>query len=222
MNVRRRDHLINLRTDSSQPGLNPAIAGLLSDTGLPVDGPKVVRLARDLQGYPEGALPRFLRIERAIGGVGLHNVNRREGRLLTGVYRTEFRPIFRPIQYATKDLFDQDLEWDARRIVQWSCGHVEDALKHRFNIPENDRASMGILLTRRPYIRRGLNRHFVKWMLKVNAVIYRGAKHAMEDLHIDVHLFTPPDAVATYLMCRWAGVHLLEPTGILSNWQRPS
>ena len=216
-----RHHFINLRSDGSHRGLNRAIAELLSETGLPVDGPMVVLLAGDLQQDPEGTLPRFLQIESAIGGVGLHNVNRRQGQWLAGVYRIEFRPIFRPIQYATRKLFDQDLEWDARLIVQWSCGHVEDALKHRFNIPEDDRASLGILLTRRPSIQGALDGRFLEWVLKVNAAIYRGSKHAMEDLEIDVHLFTPPDAVATYLMCRWAGMQLLEPTGIFSDWQRP-
>lgn len=216
-----RHHLINLRTERSQRGLNSAIAELLSETGLAIDGSTVVRLAGDLQHDPKGTMTRFLEIEGAIGGVGLHNVNRRDGEWLTGVYRDEFRPLFRPIQYATRNLFDQDLEWDARFIVQWSCGHVEDALKFRFSIPKDDRASLGVLLTSRPPIQSTLDQGFLKWMLKVNVVIYRGAKHAMEDLDVDVHLFTPPDAVATYFMCRWAGVKLLEPTGIFSVWQRP-
>ena len=220
MTEHTRYHFVNLRTQGSRPGLNPAIGELLSETGLPTDGSKVVRLARDLQLDPKGTLPRFLDIERTIGGVGFHNVNRQDGLGLTGVYRTEFRPIFRPIQYATRDLFDKDLEWDARHIVQWACGHVEDALKYRFGIPEYDRASLGILLNRQSSIRRDLDGRFLTWLRKVNTVIYRGSKHAMEALSIDVHLFTPPDAVATYLMCRWAGVQLLEPTGIFSDWQR--
>ncbi len=225
MTEHTRHHFVNLRTEESRLGLKPAIGKLLSETGLPTDGPKIVQLARDLADDPAGTQPLFLEIERTIGGVGLHNVNRGEGQWLTGAYSIEFRPIFRPIQYATRDLFDQDLEWTARHIVQWSCGHVEDALKYRFSIPEHKRFSLGILLREireMPPNQHALDKSFINWLQRVNTVIYRGAKHAMEELNIDEHLFTPPDAVATYFMCRWAGVKLLAPTGIFSDWQRPS
>lgn len=159
-------------------------------------------------------------IDQEIGGVGLHNVNIRDEEYFTGNYRIEFRPLFRPIQYVFTWVTDDDLVWNARRIVQDSCLHVENAVKFRFAIPMDENASLGVLLGRRSVIIE-LKPAFLDLLRALNRVVYRTAKHSVEDLRINAHRFTRADALAVYLMCRWAGVVLLQPTGLFNDWKRP-
>ena len=74
MDAYPRSHRINLRTEGSHRGLNPAIAELLNETGLVTDGSDVVQLAADLQSDTQTTMPRFLKIERTIGGIGLQEL----------------------------------------------------------------------------------------------------------------------------------------------------
>jgi hypothetical protein len=177
-------------------------------------------LAAALRDDVEAGYVRPVAIDREIGGVGLHNVNRLEGDALTGSYRVELRPLFRPIQYVYSYLADMDPVWAARRIVQDSCLHIENAVKFRFAIWEGDRASLGVLLSRKA-IEQELGLAFRELLRGLNRVVYRTAKHTVEEIDIDAHRFTPADALAVYLMCRWAGVRLLEPTGVFNDWEEP-
>ena len=196
------------------------IAALLKYTEIGITLQNVIKLAtvveNDLyQGYED-----LLGIDQEIGGVGLHNVHRPDGQWVTGNYRVELRPLFRPIQYVYRDLGHDDLVWEARHIVQWSCAHVEDAIKYRFKILESFNASLGVLLTQQPEIKDTLEPDLYEWLLNLNREVYRAAKHRVEELNIDAHRFTPADAISVYLMCRWAGVQLLKPTGLLEDWKR--
>lgn len=168
----------------------------------------------------EAGYEQLVTIDSEIGGVGFHNVNRIEGDIWRGSYRIEFRPLFRPIQYVQEPVVDGDLVWGARRIVQYSCLHVENALKFRFRIRPDDRASLGQLLLRDP-IKRQLDPPLLDLLISLNRIVYRAAKHSVEDIKIDAHRFTPADALAVYLTCRWAGVKLLQPTGVFNSWERP-
>ncbi len=210
-----------LRSDSPQYPMSPPVAHLLANTSVLLTRDGIVALAETIQGDFLAGYKQLLTIDRQIGGVGFHNVNRREGEWLTGAYRVEFRPIFRPIQYAFQMLVDEDLVWNARYIVQWSCAHVEDTIKYRFRIPSDLNASLGVLLTRRPAIARDLEPALLAWLLDLNRLVYRHSKHSVEELTLDRHRFTPADAIAVYLMCRWAGVKVLAPTGLFGNWMTP-
>jgi len=209
-----------LRSETPAQLLSPSIELLLKRTGLTISPETVIELINTLEKDLLMGYRKLVKIDQNIGGVGLHNVNRREGELLTGTYRIEFRPLFRPIQYIYAWITGGDLIWDARRIVQDSCLHIEKAVKFRFAIPVSERASLGVLLGWQS-IKQELAPPFLDLLHLLNRTVYRTSKHTVEALRIDVHRFTPADALAVYLTCRWAGVVLLEPTGLFNDWKRP-
>lgn len=210
------------RIQSAPPSqlLSPDISELLTDSLVGVGPDIVLQITREIQRNVVAGYYALEKLDVDIGGVGFHNVNRQEGEWLTGNYRVEFRPLFRPIQYVHSAIAADDLTWNARFIVQWSCGHVEDAVKFRFNVEQKFNSSLGVLLTQRPEIKTSLEIDLYDWLLLLNRIVYRGAKHAVEELVIDAHRFSPADAIAVYLMCRRAGVRLLEPTGLFNDWER--
>lgn len=214
----RRRQLPKLKSEPPMYSISPYIERLLGETILTIPLHTILRIAETIQNDVQAGYKQCVDTDRELGGVGFHNINRREGKGVTGNYRTEFRPIFRPLQYACRDMFNGDLIWNARHVIQWSCAHVEDSIKYRFHLPENDRGSLGQLLTRRPIIQKELEPQFLDWLRDLNTLVYRNSKHSVEELTIDAHRFTPADAVAVYLMCRWAGVVLLEPTGLFNDW----
>jgi hypothetical protein len=189
-------------------------------TSLGIPPEAVVQLAKTIEENLPVGYQQLVTIDEKIGGVGLHNVNRREGDTLTGAYRVQFRPLFRPIQYVYKWLSYDDPVWNARRIVQDSCLHLENAVKFRFSIPEGDRASLGVLLSRRP-VRQGIEPALLDLLRILNRIVYGASKHSVEDIEIDAHRFTPADALNVYFICRWVGVKLLEPAGLFNDWKRP-
>ena len=204
----------------SQPLASP-ISALLEGTGLGIAPQAVIQLSDIVQRDVAAGYDRLVAMDRSIGGVGLHNVNRKEGEELTGAYRIKLRPLFRPIQYVFSWISDDDLTWNARRIVQDSCLHVEYAVKFRFHISETKNASLGVLLDSPP-VRQELEPLFLDLLRSLNRVVYRKAKHTIEDIRLDSHQFSPADALAVYLVCRWAGNKLLEPTGLLNDWEEPA
>lgn len=213
------NRLPRLKSAFAQQLLSPDILTLLEQTGLAIGPQTIIGLATAIQDDLVVGYDQLSEIDSRIGGVGLHNINRPDGEWLTGNYRLEFRPLFRPIQYVYGAISQNDLTWEARHIIQWSCGHVEDAVKFRFNIPRTFYASLGVLLTRRPEIKNELEPKLFEWLLTLNRAVYRGAKHAVEELEIDAHRFAPADALAVYLMCRCAGVQLLDQTGLFNDWK---
>lgn len=216
----RRAQFPRLRSAPPKQPLLPSIESLLKRTGLAISSEAVIEWANTIEGDLLTGYRRLLAIDQEIGGVGLYNVNRRDEEYFTGNYRIEFRPLFRPIQYVFTWVTDDDPVWNARRIVQDSCLHVEKAIKFRFTIPIDENTSLGVLLRRRSVIKE-LKPPFLGLLRRLNRVVYRTAKHSVEDLRIDAHRFTPADALAVYLICRWAGVVLLEPTGSFNDWKRP-
>lgn len=187
-------------------------------TGLGISPEAIVKLAKTIEENLPVGYQQLVTIDEKIGGVGLHNVNKREGDTLTGAYKVQFRPLFRPIQYVYKWLSYDDPVWNARRIVQDSCLHLENAVKFRFSIREGDRASLGVLLSRRPVIIQGVEPALLDLLCMLNRIVYGASKHSVEDIDIDAHRFTPADALNVYFICRWAGVKLLEPTGLFNRW----
>jgi len=214
-----RKRLPKLKSALSPRPLSLEIEDLLNRSGLTIQPLAIIKLAetteRDvLEGYH-----RIVAIDQTLGGVGFHNVNKQEGKLVTGCYKVEFRPLFRPIQYIYSDIGDEDLVSNARHIVQYSCLHVENSVKFRFNIPEWDKPSLGVLLNHRVSVRSVLEPGFFDFLNTLNRAVYGRSKHSVENILLDAHCYTPADALAMYLICRWAGVKLLESTGIFNRWK---
>jgi hypothetical protein len=199
--------------------LSPRISSLLERTDLGVSSQTVIELADTIQKDLLQGYTMLVDIDKGIGGVGLYNVNKQEGDEVTGAYRVEFRGIFRPIQYIYADIGEDNLIWNARDIVQNSCLHVEKAVKYRFNVPEFDEGSLGVLLYGRTTAQSTLDTLFFQILSDLNRTIYGRNKHTIEHIIKDDHDYSPADAIAVYLICRWAGVKLLEPTGLFNDWK---
>lgn len=221
MNEAQRIQLLKAKSAVPTSPMATSIESLLHCTDLAISQKTIVKLAETIATDLRAGYQQLITIDQEIGGVGLHNIHRRNGEYFTGNYRVEFRPLFRPIQYVFAWVTDEDLVWNARRIVQDSCLHIENAVKYRFDIPEEEHASLGVLLDKR-IVKTELESSFLALLRNLNRVVYRTAKHSVEDIRIDAHRFTPADSLAVYLICRWAGVRLLEPTGIFNAWQRPT
>ena len=211
--------LPSLKSTPPEQPFSPLISLLLERTNLGISSQTIIELADTIQKDLLQGYKLLLDIDKGIGGVGLYNVNKQEGDNVTGAYRVEFRGLFRPIQYVYQSLGENDLVWNARDIVRNSCLHVEKAVKYRFNIHEGDRTSLGILLWRNRIVRNTLSAPFLKILSDLNDTIYGKNKHTIEHVKIDAHDYSPADAIAVFLICRWAGVKLLEPTGLFSNWR---
>jgi hypothetical protein len=200
--------------------ISPNIVSLLTDSGLNIQSQSIIDLAREIEIDLFVGYKKLEALDETIGGVGLHNVHHPvSDDEMTGNYRIEFRPQFRPIQYVYMWLSYDDLIWNACRIVQDSCLHIENAVKYRFKIPLNRNASLGILLSE-PRVKNDLDPLFLNLLNTLNRIVYRKSKHTIEELTIDEHRFTPADALAIYLICRKAGYKLLEPTGLFRNWMK--
>lgn len=217
----RRKKLPKLHSEPPISLITQDIEALVKKTSLDIPVEAIVGLTNTMENDLIAGYNKLLDVEQMIGGVGIHNVNRDEDGILTGNYRPEYRSLFRPIQYVYGFIGDDDLVWSARYIILNSCLHIEKAIKFRFGIPEDDLASLGILLNR-SNVKNTLEPSFLDILQELNRVVYRGAKHTVEAIRIDDHRFTPTDALAIYLICRWAGVALLEPTELFDSWERPS
>jgi hypothetical protein len=208
-----------LKSIPPEQPLAPPILLLLEQTNLGISSQTIIKLADTIQkDLPQG-YKLLVDIDKGIGGVGLYNVNKLEGDRLTAAYRVEFRGLFRPMQYIYADLAEDNLVWRARDIVMNSCLHVEKAVKCRFDIHEGDRSSLGILLWRKPIVKDTLDTLFFQILSDLNKTIYGKNKHTIEHIKIDDHDYSPADAIAVYLIGRWAGVKLLEPTGLFDDWE---
>jgi hypothetical protein len=199
--------------------ISPHISSLLEKSDLNISSQKIITVTNTIRKDLLQGFKLLVTIDKGIGGVGLYNVNKKEGDEVTGAYRIKFRGIFRPLQYIYADLGEDDLLWNARDIVQNSCLHVEKAMKFRFDIPEFDGSSLGVLLWKKTNAKSILDTTFFEILTGLNEKIYTKNKHTIEHIKMDDHDYSPPDAIAIYLISRWAGVKLLEPTGILNDWE---
>lgn len=164
---------------------------------------------------------RLLQLDRQIPGLGQHNVNELAPHGgLTGVYRIEHRAIFRGIQYVGMHLGTVNPEWFTRAVVTDSCYHVESALKFLAQVPDQHSLSVGMLLHKyrnrlpiTPTLQSSLD--------YLNKSIYNRAKHTIETMDLDGHMFSPTDAIAVYLSCRMIGAQLLAKSGITTKHGMP-
>ncbi len=141
--------------------------------------------------------------DKAIGGTGIHNVSRPDGRdNLTANYDTKDSSIYRPIQYVSVYLKNESLEWFTRDIVADSCLHVESCLERYC---KNSIKPFGWLLNSKEG--RTLPPELWRKLDIIRTHIYNPAKHYVPDY--DVHLFSPADVIAMYFICRVLGLEIL-------------
>ena len=220
MNERQRKKFHPMKSELPVMLISQVPESLLMQTSVVVSSPTIVEIAKLLNTDVENAFSKILEIDKTIGGVGLYNVERQEGEEWTGAYLVEYRPLFRPFQYVIAGLTEADIEWNARDVIENACLHIEKAIKFRFGIPESNNSSLGILLDK-PSIGHALGLTFLQLLKTLNRLVYRMAKHSVEEITIDRHRFTPGDALAIFFFCRWAGVEILKPTGVFNTWQAP-
>ena len=202
--------------DLPNPGgsLGRDVQDLLAKVGLADLESTILRIAAETYTDPTNANLSLTVIDATIPGLGLHNVNERaENGALSGVYQSEDRPIFRGIQYVGMHLSFNNLEWLTRNIVTSSCHHVESSLKRRLSVTGD--YSVGMILKRHG---RGLEVDLVDTLWRLNATIYNNAKHTIEIVSLDNHMFSVADAIAVYLICRTIGARLLEDSGITTKY----
>ena len=180
---------------------------------------EILRIAVEMQNVDsvderESAYRALVKLDSQIQGLGLHNVDEETHRgWYTGVYRIEDRPIFRGIQYVEAHLGNVGLEWLARSIVVESCYHVEGSLKRRLNV--RGHLSIGRILGR-PNAQL-LGSDLLGTLQYLNQFVYNRAKHTIEDIDLDAHMFSLADALAIYLVCRVLGARTLHNVNITTK-----
>lgn len=167
--------------------LRPEIDRILHEVGLGHCHPDILQIAGVFESDRLSALRDLILIDQTIPGLGQHNVNQVvEGEGYTGVYRTEDRPIFRSFQYMYAYLQRENLEWFTRDIVTVSCLHVESSLKRILDIEAP--LSIGMILRRNQAKFSETDMGNILWDL--NNLVYNNAKHTIEDIDIDAHMFS--------------------------------
>jgi hypothetical protein len=158
------------------------------------------------------AMTVLLKLDSKIPGLGQHNVNKKaaDGHW-TGVYRVEDRPIFRGIQYVGMHLDTGNPEWYTRMIVSESCYHIENSLKRKTGV--RGRLSVGMILDQIGS-KSLLDSDVYNALRILNRTVYNKAKHTIEDIDMDSHMFSIADAIAVYLVCRVLGARLLKGLGL--------
>lgn len=196
--------------------LRPEVEELLRLTDLLGWIEPIREIARALPDHVLPATDKLIELDRQIPDLGQHNVNERTANGgLTGVYRVEDRPIFRGIQYVGMRLHDQDVEWLSRNIVTESCYQVEGSLKRATGI--KGPLSVGMIL-KKVGRRAPLDLGSMTALSYLNESIYNNAKHTIEQVNMDGHMFSVADALAVYLACRVLGSRLLAGSGITTKY----
>ena len=199
-------------------GLRPEIYQIFRTVGLVSYHSEILRIGAVAVDDGDSALRDLTLIDETIPGLGQHNINERTGRgTVTAVARIEDRPIFRPIQYVGSYLRHGSLEWLTRSIVTMSCLHVENSLKRRLQIDAP--LSIGMILKRSNAL--SLDADLVEILWGLNRAVYNEAKHSIEDTYADGHMFSIPDSLAVYLICRTLGYRILKDSEITTEYDEP-
>ncbi len=168
------------------------------------------RIGGRLASGDKSVIKELIVIDRTIRGLGFVDVNEQNAN--DCVYELPDRTIFRGIQYVGTYLGMNNIEWLCRSIVIHSCCHVEHSLKRRLEIDEDDRSSVGQLVdSPQGQLLEGSVR---KPLIILNRAVYNRAKHTIEDIDFDSHMFSVADAIALYLSCRVVGAELICNLGL--------
>ena len=204
--------------ETGQPrALRPEVAHILDLVGLSQHIPAICRIAEHLASGDKSVIDDLTVIDRTIPGLGFVDINERTRRgSYSGVYQISDRPIFRGIQYVGMHLGMDNIEWLCRTIVTDSCYHLEHSIKRRLRIREDQHSSVGVLLsTPRGKQIEGSTR---KPLAILNQAVYNRAKHTIEDIDFDSHMFSVADAIAIYLSCRVMGAELIGRLGLKTRY----
>ena len=204
-----------------QPGnLRPEIEHILELVGLSQHVPKIRTIAERLTSDDLSAIEDLTTIDRTIPGLGFVDINERTPTgSLVGVYQIPDRPIFRGIQYVGMNLTMCPIEWLSRKIVIDSCYHLENSLKRRLRIREDQRYSIGVILSHENG--KQLEGSVRKPLIVLNQAVYNRAKHTIEALDLDSHMFSVADAITVYLCCRVLGAKLIAKLGLQTRYGVP-
>ena len=188
--------------------LREEVGHILYLVGLSQHIPNICSIAERLVAEDLSAIEDLTVIDRTIPGLGFKDINERTSSgSLTGVYQIPDRPIFRGIQYVGMHLHMNNIEWLSRTIVTDSCYHLENSLKRRLSISEDQHWSVGVILNTTQGKR--LNGSLRKALIVLNRAVYNRAKHTIEMIDFDSHMFSAADAIAIYLCCRAMGAKLI-------------
>ena len=194
--------------------IQPDIRDILSKAGLGEHESAILRISEQMTMEFESACNDLIKIDETIPGLGLHNVEElspKDGR--PGAYYISERAIFRPIQYVVIHLRQRPLDWFTRDIVKYSCLHAESSLKRRLD--EKRCRSMGMILKNPEARTLDSNLHNILELL--NKFVYNRAKHTIEQIDLNSHMFSVADSIAIYLTCRIVGSQLLKGMGITTT-----
>lgn len=195
--------------------MRPEIQQLLRLAGIQAWSARINQISGELTTDFATGFTHLLELDRLIPGLGQHNINMEDSDgQLTGIYCIEDRPIFRGIQYVGSDLEMEPIEWQTRSIVENSGFHVEHSLKRKTGIQN---WSMGTILRRigpNPPLTVDL---YVPLELLTKKV-YNKARHVIDDIDMNRHMFSVEDAIAVYLVCRTLGSRLLKGSGIRTEF----
>ena len=193
--------------------LRPEVEHILDLVGLSQHIPEIRRIAERLTSGDVSTIEDLTTIDRTIPGLGFVDVNERTSTgCPAGVYQIPDRPIFRGIQYVGMDLQMCPIEWLSRKIVIDSCYHLENSLKRRLGIREDQRYSIGVILSTKNG--KQLEGSMRKPLIILNQAVYNRAKHTIEAIELDSHMFSVADAIAVYLCCRVIGARLIAKLGL--------
>ena len=141
-------------------------------------------------------LKQLVDLDRRIGGPGFSTISRNG----TGQYEIADREVFRPLQYCGMEfragIETDDLEWRARDIVEMSSLHIEALIKRIGGLAG---LPLGALLSQ-AVVKRRLDPDTWEKARRFTSV-YNDAKHNFGHTK-DTHLFSVPDAVFAYVVCR--------------------
>ena len=200
--------------------LRPEVAHILELVGLAQHIPNICRIAERLNLGDKSVIDNLTVIDRTIPGLGFVDINERTpSGSYTGVYQIADRPIFRGIQYVGMHLGMNNIEWLCRTIVTESCYHLENSLKRRLKIREDQRASVGMIMSTAGGKR--LEGSMRRPLVILNRAVYNRAKHTIEDIDLDSHMFSVADAIAIYLSCRVLGARLIGRLGLKTRYGIP-
>ena len=190
---------------------------ILELVGLSKHIPALCCIAERLVSGDLSSIDDLTAIDRTIPGLGFQDINERTlAGSLSGVYQISDRPIFRGIQYVGMNLGMAPIEWLSRKTVTDSCYHLENSLKRRLRIREDQRFSVGVILDT-PEGRR-LEGPIRKPLIILNRAVYNRAKHTIEAIHLNSHMFSVADAIAIYLCCRVLGAELIGKLGLKTRY----
>ena len=197
--------------------LRPEVAHILDLVGLIQHIPDIRRIAELLAMGDKSVIDDLTSIDRTIPGLGFVDINERTASGgYTGVYQVADRPIFRGIQYVGMHLDMNNIEWLCRTIVTNSCHHLENCLKRRLRIREDQRVSVGVIMSTTGGKR--LEGSMRQPLIILNQAVYNRAKHTIEHIDLDSHMFSVADAIAIYLSCRVLGARLIGRLGLKTRY----